>query len=82
MRSKMPLPAATLLAALCLSGCGRQVVFVPPGTVTRLAEDADARVFVKDAQGQWVASANKARIPAGWYVSPPPAAKDAPATRP
>lgn len=80
MRSPTQSTVAMCLAALCLagSGCGgRQVVFVPPGTVTRLAEPVDARVFVADPAnpGRWVRGENPTRIPAGYYLVPPPATR-------
>jgi len=58
-----------LLLPLLMGGCVRtQTILVDPNQPVRLAEDAYAKVFVRDATGNWVESASPARLPAGAYV--------------
>lgn len=63
-----------MLSALALTltsaGCATRVIMVPDGEPVRLAEPARVRVFVPDAAGKVVRSANKVVIPAGWYALP------------
>ncbi len=61
-----------------LAGCGTQTVLVEPGTPVRLAEDVPAaRVYVPDSAGHWIEGAKPVRLPAGWYVLPPPTTRPA-----
>jgi len=58
-----------LLLPLLGGGCVRtQTILVDPNQPVRLAEDAYAKVFVRNASGTWVESASPARLPAGAYV--------------
>ena len=65
------------LIALTLAGCGTNAVLVEPGVPVRLAEPVEARVFVPDGAGRWVAGQAPVRLPAGWYVLPPPTTRPA-----
>ena len=57
-----------------LAGCvTTRAIIVDPNQPVRLAEDAYAKVFVRDASGDWVESAAPARLPAGAYVVVVPA---------
>jgi hypothetical protein len=60
--------------ALSMAGCGTRAVLVEPGVPVRLAEPVEARVLVPDGAGHWVEGQSAVRLPAGWYVLPPPAA--------
>ena len=63
-----------LLPILLLTGCGggtlfTRTIYVPHGTPVRLRETVtDAKVWVKDADGQPVAG--KMDLPEGWYALP------------
>lgn len=63
---KHPIPF--LLPILLLAGCTR-TIYVPHGTPVRLRETVrDAKVWVKDADGQPVAG--RMDIHEGWYALP------------
>ena len=52
-----------------LSGCGTRTIYVQHGTPVRLRETVkDAKVWVKDADGQVVAG--EMDLPEGWYCLP------------
>lgn len=55
---------------LMSSGCATRVVYVPSGEPMRLAQPVKARVWVRDADGKTVRSANRVTISEGWYVLP------------
>lgn len=58
-----------LLAILLLTGCAVRTVYVPHGTPVRLRETIhDAKVWVKDADGQTVAG--RMDLPEGWFCLP------------
>lgn len=65
---------ALFVAALLLAGCAgglpfTRTVYVPHGTPVRLRETVhDAKVWVKDADGQVIAG--RMDLPEGWYVLP------------
>jgi len=54
------------------AGCVRtRTVFVEPGTPIRIGPDVEGRVYHLDDRGVWTLSAQRVRIPEGWYcVSP------------
>jgi hypothetical protein len=58
----------------CGSGCASRVILVHPSTdVVVLAQPVKARVYVYDAKGTLVRSANRVTLPEGWtvlYVAP------------
>ena len=57
-----------LLPILLLTGCVR-TIYVPHGTPVRLRETIhDAKVWVKDADGQTVAG--RMDLPEGWFCLP------------
>ncbi len=60
------------LLAMCAAGCGTSALLVEPGVPVRLAEPVQARVLVPDGAGHWVEGQSRVRLPAGWYVLPPP----------
>jgi len=65
-----------LVVLLPLLGCGcvsTRTILVDPNQPVRLAEDAYAHVFVRDASGNWVRSDTAVRLPAGAYVVVVPA---------
>ena len=63
--------ALALLLPLAAMGCGVRTIYVPHGTPVRLRETVkDAKVWVKDADGEPVAG--KMDIPEGWYALPMP----------
>lgn len=58
--------------ATMLQGCAlftqSRVVFVQSGTPVRLDSDCKGHVFVRDADGKWIRSSKKVKLPAGWYA--------------
>jgi hypothetical protein len=52
------------------SGCSTRVVLVPSGEPVRLAEPVRAKVWVIDASGNQIKSANRVTLPEGWYALP------------
>lgn len=61
----------TLCGIACLSGCmGSRTVLVPPGQPVRIAEPVKAKVYAKDAGGQWMKGENTVVLPEGWYALP------------
>jgi hypothetical protein len=74
MRFKTRLILALSLA-LSAIGCGTKAVLIPPGVPVRLAEDAQAKIYVRDDTGAWVKGSNKVTVPEGYYVLPPPATR-------
>ena len=77
---RLTLACATAASALgCLAGCGgTRTVYAPAAGPVRLAEDAHARVYVRDPQtGQWVKGSNRVTIPEGFYCVPPPTTRPA-----
>ena len=79
MRSAM----VRLLLPACISllaGCGPKVDLVAPGRVVRLAEDAQAKIWVPDGRGGYIESRNAVKLPAGGYYAPPPTSQ--PTTQP
>jgi hypothetical protein len=67
----------TPLLLLALAGCGSQAVLVEPGTAVRLSRDASGYVYVRDGNGQWIEGTKPVKLPAGWYVIPPPTTRPA-----
>lgn len=60
---------AVVLPILLVAGCGVRTVYVPHGTPVRLRETIkDAKVWVKDADGQVIAG--EMDLPEGWYCLP------------
>jgi hypothetical protein len=61
----------TLLAAIgSATGCGGTKVLLPQsGTLIRSGPDVSGKVYMWDGS-QWVLSANKVRIPEGWFIGP------------
>ncbi|HPP28657.1 MAG TPA: hypothetical protein PLV57_19290 [Phycisphaerae bacterium] len=60
---------AFVLPILLITGCGVRTVYVPHGTPVRLRETIkDAKVWVKDADGQVIAG--EMNLPEGWYCLP------------
>jgi len=60
---------AVVLPILLITGCGVRTVYVPHGTPVRLRETIkDAKVWVKDADGQVIAG--EMNLPEGWYCLP------------
>ena len=63
-----------LIPILLLTGCGSgslftRTIYIPHGTPVRLRETVqDAKVWVKDADGEPVAG--KMDLPEGWYALP------------
>jgi hypothetical protein len=64
---------AVLLPLLACGCVSTRTILVDPNQPVRLAEDAYARVFVRDSSGNWVKSDAPARLPAGAYVVVVPA---------
>jgi len=52
------------------SGCATRVILVPSGEPVRLAEPVRAKVWVIDASGNQIKSANRVTLPEGWYALP------------
>jgi hypothetical protein len=50
------------------------VIYAPATGPVRLAENVAARIYVRNAAGQWVKSANPVTLQAGEYVLQLPAA--------
>jgi hypothetical protein len=65
------LMAFVVLTVLVLSlGCGGTKVLLPQsGTLIRSGPDVSGKVYMWDGS-QWVLSANKVRIPEGWFIGP------------
>jgi hypothetical protein len=65
------LMAFVVLTVLVLSlGCGGTKVLLPQsGTLIRSGSDVSGKVYMWDGS-QWVLSANKVRIPEGWFIGP------------
>lgn len=59
-----------MLSCLTTACSPTRVIYVPHGEPVRLAEPIKAHVWVKDASGKIVKSANKVAIPEGWYALP------------
>ena len=58
-----------LLPILLLTGCAVRTIYVPHRTPVRLRETIhNAKVWVKDADGQTVAG--RMDLPEGWYALP------------
>ena len=69
---------AMLFASVCLSGCGRRVVLVPPGEPVRLRQTVKkAQIWAADKTGTEVPG--EVDLPEGWYAVPPPTPEPAPA---
>jgi hypothetical protein len=60
----------TVLSSGCVTlfnGAGR-VIFVPESDgMVRLSDDVEGHVYTLK-NGEWVRSANKVKLPAGWYA--------------
>ena len=65
------LTAFVVLTVLVLSlGCGGTKVLLPQsGALVRSGPDVSGKVYMWDGS-QWVLSANKVRIPEGWFIGP------------
>lgn len=62
-------PAALLLIAAMIGGCGTRTVYVPSGEPVRLRETVrDAKIWARDANGDPVAGVMDLRE--GWYCLP------------
>jgi len=63
--------SVTVGALICVTGCvsSPDVVFVDTNSdIVRLGRDVSGHVFYRDGSGRWVRSANKVKLPAGWYA--------------
>ena len=61
----------TVGALICVTGCvtSPDVVFVDSTSdIVRLGRDVEGHVFYRDGSGRWIRSANKVKLPAGWYA--------------
>lgn len=80
MRSQIPwkmVLVAMLFGSVCLSGCGRRVVLVPPGEPVRLRQTVKkAKIWAADKNG--VEVPGEVDLPEGWYAVPPPDPAPAP----
>lgn len=72
----MPKPIQVCVSAFAIafasmnSGCATRVILVPSGEPVRLAEPVRAKVWVIDASGNQIKSANRVTLPEGWYALP------------
>lgn len=70
IRWKIVVPTMLLLSGF-LSGCmgtNNRVIYVKDGSPVRLAQPVKAKVWIKDAKGEWAKSDNEIEIPEGWYA--------------
>jgi hypothetical protein len=68
VRKHFPVVAA-VLPILLITGCAVRTIYVPHGTPVRLRQTIpNAKVWVKDADGQVVAG--QMDLPEGWYCLP------------
>lgn len=69
MKQRLRLMLLTLLYTFVIAGCsGRRVIFVSESEgLVRLGDDVQGHVYVWNGSS-WERSANKVRLPAGWYA--------------
>ena len=63
--------SGTVGALICVTGCvsSPDVVFVDSTSdIVRLGRDVEGHVYYRDGSGRWIRSANKVKLPAGWYA--------------
>ena len=58
----------TLFSTFLMTGCGTRAIRVTSRQPVMLAEDVNARVWVKDAEGMWVRSSNRVVLEEGAIV--------------
>ncbi len=55
-----------LCASVFFAGCGTTTVILQQGDPVRIRADVKAKVWVRNAKGEWVPSV--AILPNGWYA--------------
>ena len=80
IRWKMAL-VVMICGIVCLSGCGRRVVLVPPGEPVRLRQTVKkTKIWAADKNGTEVPG--EVDLPEGWYAVPPPDPEPTPVPAP